>query len=80
MTVKERIHQLMDALPEDEVLDALERLEQRYQSKHKAQSGLLALDAALKEMADNAPQNEKDNIPPDFSERLDHYIYGNPKR
>jgi hypothetical protein len=34
----------------------------------------------LAEIAAAIPDAELDNLPPDFTDQLDHYIYGTPKR
>jgi hypothetical protein len=34
----------------------------------------------LAEIAAKIPQEEVDKLPPDFTDQLDHYIYGAPKR
>ena len=34
----------------------------------------------LAEIAARIPPEEMDKLPPDFTEQLDHYIYGTPKR
>lgn len=80
MSVKERIYQLVDELPEDKVLHALEDLERQHKQAETKRSGILALDALLQETADLAPREELDCIPSDLSEQHDHYIYGTPKR
>jgi 7,8-dihydro-6-hydroxymethylpterin-pyrophosphokinase len=80
MSVKERIYQLVDSLPEDQVLNALEDLERQQKQTETPKTGIRALDAALVKMGQTAPREEREIIPTDFSEQHDHYIYGTPKR
>jgi hypothetical protein len=80
MSVKERIHQLVETWTEEEAERFLLQFEQETQENESPKTGLLALDALLKETADLAPRDEVDRIPTDFSEQHDHYIYGTPKR
>ena len=80
MSVKERIYQLVDALPEEEVLHVLEDLERQHKQVETPKTGILALDAALVKMGETAPREDLEKIPTDLSEQHDHYIYGTPKR
>jgi len=34
----------------------------------------------LAEIAARVPSEEVDQLPPDFTDQLDHYLYGSPKR
>ena len=40
----------------------------------------LDLHKKLVEIADKVPQEALHDFPPDFSENLDHYLYGVPKK
>jgi hypothetical protein len=82
MTVKERMHRLVDELPDSEVQKIYERIQAEYRAPEDQTplTGLAALDALLDYIARNAPEEELDRFPPDFSENLDHYIYGTKKR
>ncbi len=82
MSVKERLRQLVEELPENEAEELYEGLLAKRNASGEAPplTGLAALDAALDEMAHNAPEEELARFPADFSEQLDHYIYGTKKR
>lgn len=39
-----------------------------------------SIEEKLAEIAAEVPEEEWAKLPPDFSDQLDHYIYGTPKR
>ena len=39
-----------------------------------------SLEEALEEIRKTVPDSAWETLPPDFSDNLDHYIYGTPKR
>ena len=82
MTVRERMHRLVDELPESEVQDIYDRIqaERRPSQEPTPLSGLAALEALLDDIAANAPEEDMKKFPPDFTENFDHYVYGTKKR
>jgi hypothetical protein len=82
MTTKEKISRIVEAMPENEAEELLQQLEEQPASPsvEKPKYGIHALSELLDEIARNAPEEELKKIPPDFSENLDHYLYGSPKR
>ena len=43
-------------------------------------SGPPAFVKRLIKMSENMSQEDRDKFPPDYSENLDHYLYGMPKK
>lgn len=94
MTVKERLHQIVEALPEPEAKRALEELEALVPKSELSDAShavvptvdeepsvdVPAFTAFLDNIAANAPEEDLKRIPPDLSENLDHYVYGTRKR
>ena len=72
MTTKERIHRLVDKLPEERLDEALQLME----NLTPADSGLDAFLALADDIARNAPEEDLNRIPVDASENLDRYLYG----
>ena len=44
------------------------------------ESGFLAFHRRLIERSKRIPKEDKEKFPPDFSENLDYYLYGMPKK
>ena len=49
-------------------------------SGQSGKSNLPSFHKRLVKLAKNMPQEERDKFPPDYSENLDHYLYGTPKK
>jgi hypothetical protein len=88
MTVKERLHQIVEALPDAEAERLLGQLASPMTNgetsvsakKEELPTDIAAFSAMFDEIIANAPQEELERVPPDLSENLDHYIYGTRKR
>lgn len=52
----------------------------RTASRREAQSSFMTLVEDLRAIAETAPASEWAKLPRDFSENLDHYLYGSPKK
>lgn len=48
--------------------------------KEPVQKETRQIEEVLAELAASIPQEEWEKFPPDFTDQLDHYIYGTPKR
>ena len=72
MTTKERIHRLVDALPEERLDEALRLIE----DMAPEDSGLDAFLALADDIARNASEEDLNRMPVDASENLDRYLYG----
>jgi hypothetical protein len=73
MTVKERLHQMIEEMPEDR----LERASQLLDSlATEPVSYAEVIDRLIQEM----PEEVVYSLPVDLSENLDHYAYGKPKK
>ena len=82
MTIKDHLHRLVDDLPEDQAQHYLEMIQKDLHSpkSDSEKTGIEALEAVLSDIAANATEEDLNRFPPDFSENLDHYLYGTKKR
>jgi RNA binding exosome subunit len=84
MTCKEKLHQLIEALPEHDAERLLEQFDENNtlngSSSPEVATDVASLFAFFKEIADNAPEEDARRVPTDLAENLDHYIYGTAKR
>lgn len=81
MSVKDRIYEIVEAMPETEALSLLETLENgRMDLPGRNGNGQLTFEEKIAEIVRQIPEEEMQKVPADFLDQLDHYIYGTPKR
>ena len=49
-------------------------------TEHLSKSGFPAFHKRLLERSKSIPEEDREKFPPDFSENLDYYLYGTPKK
>jgi hypothetical protein len=79
MNVKECLHALVDSMEETEAESWFQQLQGRENGSAKALDPL-TLEEKIAEIASRIPEEERDKIPADFLDQLDHYVYGVAKK
>lgn len=86
MTVREKLHRMIEGMPDTEAEGLLHDLQTHVKSNPEDNentsptNNLSGFFAFVDQLVREIPEEDLQKLPTDLSENLDHYLYGSPKK